>query len=169
VAKYIATEFNYFSFLRPLSELQIAMLFSQFEKYFEVFRSCNVGSKQDVWCGNCAKCLFAYIILSPFIEPERLNTIFGKKMLDDRGLKLYFDQLIGLAKTKPFECVGTVGEVRSALNMTISRWYHDRRPALLEDYIPDSTTIPLDTLFLQHNLNEKELTLLTQYVQAATV
>ena len=94
--------FNYFSFLRPLSELQIAMLFSRFTAYHDVFRSCNVGSKQDIWCGHCAKCLFAYIILSPFIEPERLNAIFGKSMLDDTTLKHEFEQLLGRAETKPF-------------------------------------------------------------------
>lgn len=124
--------FNYFSFLRPLSELQIAMLFSRFKAYHDVFRSCNVGSKQDIWCGHCAKCLFAYIILSPFIEPARLNQIFGKSMLDDLTLEHEFKQLIGEAETKPFECVGTVGEVRQALAMTLDRWYKSgRRPALL--------------------------------------
>ena len=124
--------FNYFSFLRPLSELQIAMLFSQFRQYHDVFRSCNVGSKQDIWCGHCAKCLFAYIILSPFIEPQRLNAIFGKAMLDDLSLKHEYLQLLGLAETKPFECVGTVDEVRQALSMAVDRWYTEQRPALVE-------------------------------------
>ncbi len=124
--------FNYFSFLRPLSELQIAMLFSRFTQYHDVFRSCNVGSKQDIWCGHCAKCLFAYIILSPFIEPARLNQIFGKSMLDDITLEHEFRQLLGEEETKPFECVGTVGEVRQALAMTIDRWYPtEHKPALL--------------------------------------
>ncbi len=126
------SEYNYFSFLRPLSELQIAMLFSRFTQYHGVFRSCNVGSKQDIWCGHCAKCLFAYIILSPFIEPSRLNQIFGKAMLDDITLKHEFEQLIGEAETKPFECVGTVGEVRQALAMALKRWYLGERPALVQ-------------------------------------
>lgn len=126
--------FNYFSFLRPLSELQIAMLFSRFTQYHDVFRSCNVGSKQDIWCGHCAKCLFAYIILSPFIEPARLNQIFGKSMLDDMSLEHEFRQLLGEAETKPFECVGTVGEVRQALGMAVSRWYPVERPALLKEW-----------------------------------
>ncbi len=125
--------FNYFSFLRPLSELQIAMLFSRFTAYHDVFRSCNVGSKQDIWCGHCAKCLFAYIILSPFIESARLNQIFGKAMLDDTSLELEFRQLLGLAETKPFECVGTVSEVRQALQMAANRWYKGQRPRLLEN------------------------------------
>ncbi len=127
--------FNYFSFLRPLTELQIAMLFSRFSAYHDVFRSCNVGSKQDIWCGHCAKCLFAYIILSPFIEPARLNAIFGKSMLDDTTLEHEFLQLTGKAETKPFECVGTVSEVRQALSMTVDRWYSTvRRPSLLKDF-----------------------------------
>ena len=137
--------FNYFSFLRPLTELQIAMLFSRFTAYHDVFRSCNVGSKQDIWCGHCAKCLFAYIILSPFIEPARLNAIFGKSMLYDTTLEHEFLQLTGKAETKPFECVGTVSEVNAALSMAIQRWYSTSRPALLKDYliqsIPSSASI----------------------------
>ena len=131
---YPLPTYNYFSFLRPLSELQIAMLFSRFTAYHDVFRSCNVGSKQDIWCGHCAKCLFAYIILSPFIDPARLSQIFGKPMLDDLTLEHEFKQLVGEAETKPFECVGTVREVRQALTMAIERWYPKQLPALLKDW-----------------------------------
>ena len=170
VAEHISPDYGYFSFLRPLSELQIAMLFSRFEKYYDIFRSCNAGSKQDVWCGKCAKCLFAYIILSPFIPPERLNGIFGKSMLDDMELKPYFDQLVGHAETKPFECVGTIGEVQAALSMTLHRWYGDSRPALLKDYrsAPPSDAM-LRTLSTEHNLNDQELALLRRHVQARAI
>ena len=157
--------FNYFSFLRPLSELQIAMLFSRFTAYHDVFRSCNVGSKEDIWCGHCAKCLFAYIILSPFIAPERLNAIFGKSMLDDTTLDLEFRQLLGLAETKPFECVGTVSEVRQALQMAVERWYKDRRPKLLEyDGTPAShrQIINLEHISPIGNLTEEERQILQQ-------
>ena len=158
--------FNYFSFLRPLSELQIAMLFSRFTAYHDVFRSCNVGSKEDIWCGHCAKCLFAYIILSPFIEPARLNQIFGKSMLDDTTLELEFRQLIGEAETKPFECVGTVSEVRQALAMMQARWYPTSRPALLKD-LKDSKNLKdfkdLKVLLPMGNLTPEE----RQILQAA--
>ena len=157
--------FNYFSFLRPLSELQIAMLFSRFTAYHDVFRSCNVGSKEDIWCGHCAKCLFAYIILSPFIEPARLNEIFGKSMLDDTSLDLEFRQLLGLAETKPFECVGTVSEVRQALQMAVERWYKDRLPKLLEyDGAPASRRqiINLEHISPIGNLTEEERQILQQ-------
>ena len=157
---------NYFSLLRPLSELQIAMLFSRHEKYFDVFRSCNVGSKQDIWCGHCAKCLFAYIILSPFIPPARLSAIFGKNMLDDPAMQTEFDQLTGHAATKPFECVGTVSEVNSALSMTLSRWYNGtERPCLLANYRPETPVTPLDTLATAHNLSPFEISLLQKALQ----
>ena len=156
------SSFNYFSFLRPLSELQIAMLFSRFTAYHDVFRSCNVGSKQDIWCGHCAKCLFAYIILSPFIEPDRLNQIFGKSMLDDVTLQHEFEQLIGEAETKPFECVGTVSEVRQALSMAIARWYQaGHRPALLENYTME-TIDTIGTIGTMGNLTAEERKILQQ-------
>lgn len=155
--------FNYFSFLRPLSELQIAMLFSRFTQYHDVFRSCNVGSKQDIWCGHCAKCLFAYIILSPFIEPARLNQIFGKSVLDDMSLEHEYRQLLGEAETKPFECVGTVSEVRQALGMTIKRWYPGERPALLNDFNDFNDLKDLNVLLPMGNLTLDE----RQILQAA--
>lgn len=156
--------FNYFSFLRPLSELQIAMLFSRFTAYHDVFRSCNAGSKQDIWCVHCAKCLFAYIILSPFVEPDRLNAIFGKSMLDDTTLEHEFRQLLGEAETKPFECVGTVGEVHQALRMTVERWYKEKRPKLLESVQLDKPEqlIKLDRLAPIGNLSEEERQILQQ-------
>ena len=50
--------------LRPLKEIQIAMLFSKYTKYHKVFKSCNLGSKGSTWewCCSCPKCLFVYII-----------------------------------------------------------------------------------------------------------
>lgn len=166
VSSYISDQFNYFSFLRPLSELQIAMLFSRFEHYHPVFRSCNVGSKQDIWCGHCPKCLFAYIILSPFIEPRRLDAIFGKCMLDDPEMRNSLLELIGCAETKPFECVGTISEVKSALQMTYDRWYRNSStlPCLLADCLPQPITTTLHDLFAQHNLNRDQLAILKQYV-----
>jgi len=132
--KYITNDLNYFSFLRPINELQIAKFFSKYNQYFTTFRSCNSGSKTDSWCGNCPKCLFTYIILSPFIKKGMLKKIFGKDIFNDENLLEIFNQLIGIADTKPFECVGTIDEVNSALCLHIKN-EKDRLPYLLEYYI----------------------------------
>ena len=120
VAENINDKVQYFSFLRPLSELQIAYLFSKCEAYHSVFRSCNVGSKTDSWCGHCPKCLFTWIILSPFLSRQKLTTIFGKDLLIDNTLRPIFEELNGTAPVKPFECVGTVEEVQACVKATES-------------------------------------------------
>lgn len=115
IEKFVQKDINYFSFLRPLNELQIAKLFSKFTHHHLSFRSCNVGSKTDSWCGSCPKCLFTAIILSPFITQEKTKEIFGKDILNDISLEPVFNELAGIADIKPFECVGTPSEVNAAL------------------------------------------------------
>jgi len=112
---YIAPDIEYFSFLRPLTEIQIACLFSQFRWHHLSFRSCNAGSKENIWCGKCPKCLFTYILLCPFLSATRLHEIFNKSLLNDLELKPIFNELRGKTESKPFECVGTIAEVELSL------------------------------------------------------
>ena len=117
VQDYMGNCAHYYSFLRSFSELQIAEKFAQYPQYFPVFRSCNAGSKENKWCGSCPKCLFAYIILAPFIDKNTRLQIFGEDLLNKPEMKHFFNQLTGKEATKPFECVGTVEEVIAALKM----------------------------------------------------
>ncbi len=119
--KYLNTGIYYFSFLRPLSEFQIAKMFVSHKKYLPVFRSCNLGSKvsPDIWCGDCPKCLFVALILSPFLTVDELAEIFGKDLLNDVNMENYFIELIGKSEHKPFECVGSIDEVNLAVSLAI--------------------------------------------------
>ncbi len=117
--KYINSGVEYFSFLRPLSEMQIAMLFAKYKEFHNVFKSCNAGSKKDIWCCNCPKCLFVYIILSPFLSEEELISIFGENLLDKEELLETYKQLSGVLPNKPFECVGSRDEVVVASEFTL--------------------------------------------------
>ncbi|MCR5014724.1 MAG: hypothetical protein K6A28_08140 [Bacteroidales bacterium] len=121
VGMHLSEEIQYFSFLRPLNEMQIAYLFSGCKAYHDVFRSCNAGSKTDSWCGHCPKCLFTWLILSPFMSRDRLKEIFGKDLMVDEGLRPVFEELNGTAAVKPFECVGTVEEVRACVDFMKDR------------------------------------------------
>lgn len=122
VAEYLTPSIHYFSLLRPLYEIQIGEMFSKYTEFHEVYRSCNRGKSANTWCGSCPKCLFVYIILSPFLEKEQLEAQFGKNLFDDLSLIPIFEELIGIRETKPFECVGTVWEVRRALNLTLQKY-----------------------------------------------
>jgi hypothetical protein len=136
--KYLKCGVQYFSMLRPISELQIAMLFSKLEKYHPIFNSCNVGSKEEPWrwCCSCPKCLFVYTILSPFLYKEKLVKIFGEDLFEKESLLKTFIELCGYGETKPFECVGTYGEIRFAISETIRNLEKNNMelPALLKYY-----------------------------------
>ena len=133
---YITDKIHYFSLLRPLSELQITYIFSSLKAYHSVFRSCNVGSKEEKWCGKCAKCLFVAIMLSAFISDEEIEHIFGRDILNDPELESLFEQLTGISVNKPFECVGTRDEVNIATSMCIARHIKENKecPYLYQKY-----------------------------------
>lgn len=146
VEEYIGISVNYFSLLRPFNEMQIAKQFSAMKQYHGIFKSCNVGSKKNIWCCDCAKCLFVYIILSPFLTVEELRAIFSQNLLDKESLSDDFDGLCGISDVKPFECIGTVREVRAALNMTVKKYKENgiELPLLLKRYECFSVDDPLN-------------------------
>jgi hypothetical protein len=116
IARYLSTTIEYFSFLRPLHELQIAELFTRYPQYFPKFLSCNRGQKTGTWCGECPKCLFVAIMLSPYMKNDKITEIFGgKDILNNLELQDIFDQLVGFTKVKSLECVGTRDESRAAV------------------------------------------------------
>ena len=152
--KYLKTNVEYFSMLRPISELQIAMLFSKLEKFHPVFKSCNVGSKKEPWhwCLNCPKCLFVYTILSPFLYKEKLVNIFGEDLFERTDLQKVFTELCGYGETKPFECVGTYSEIRYSISKTIENFENKELPYLLK-YYKDNFEISKENLLKYYNEN----------------
>lgn len=135
----VMKEIEYFSLLRPLYETEIGRAFAKYQAYHSVFRSCNRGKKTNEWCGKCSKCLFVYIILSPYIERERLRAIFGCDMLRDSDLIPILRELAGMAETKPFECVGTVWEVRLSLEEIADKYGYtvddENTPVLVREFL----------------------------------
>ena len=161
-AKYLKRNTEYFSFLRPLNELQIAKEFSKFEKYHPIFKSCNVGSKGKVWkwCCDCPKCLFVYTILSPFLYKEKLVNIFGEDLFERSDLTTTFTELTGNGETKPFECVGTYEEVCFAISKTISNLENqgNELPYLLKYYKDNFVLSDLENDLTKNYFEENNLT-----------
>ena len=120
---------EYFSALRPYSELWVAQRMAGLLDYHLVFRSCNrafaldPGSRLDRWCGQCDKCCFINLILAPFVDRQRLEQVFhGDEPLANRHLQDRFLSLLGdPALVKPFECVGDEGECRVAVLLAADR------------------------------------------------
>lgn len=120
---------RYYSLLRPLTELRIAELFAglAFDKYSGVFSSCNrafvQGNDALFWCGKCPKCAFAFLILTPFVERDKLELVFGgKNLLLDPALDKTYRELLGIEGNKPLECVGEIKESRAAMALARKRY-----------------------------------------------
>jgi hypothetical protein len=143
--KYLTSDIQYFSFLRPLYEIQIARLFSNLaiseiatppavsgkqrsprndgrsgSKYDAVFTSCNVG-RGKFWCGRCPKCAFSYLSLFPFMSDARLKSIFGRDLFEAPEIQRHILDLVGLGEHKPFDCVGTKDESILAVALAIEK------------------------------------------------
>jgi hypothetical protein len=120
---------RYFSLLRPYTELWIAERFSKLDRYHPVFRSCNrafyidSALRLDQWCGECDKCCFIDLILSPFLAAAQLEDIFDRREpLANAALIPRFQTLLGTSvESKPFECVGDIDECRAALALAARR------------------------------------------------
>lgn len=118
-AAWLSPDLNYFSFLRPIYDLQVAALFSRFPRHFTSFRSCNVFQQSDAWCGKCSKCAFVYISLFPFVDKKVLLDIFNVDLFSVEAIQQHIRGLVGLAEVKPFECVGTHDESRFAVQLCV--------------------------------------------------
>ena len=137
VTKYLSENGpNYFSLLRPLTEWQIVKNFVKSPKYFKVFKSCNVGSKKDIWCENCPKCLYVYIMLKAFLTDDQMAEIFKENMLENESLRDIFNGLVYPDYDKPFECVGTKDEINLSLSMIERKCKQDniKLPELIKGY-----------------------------------
>lgn len=131
---FVGCKVNYFSLLRPLSEYQIGRYFASLKAYHGIFKSCNLGSKNDAWCCNCAKCLYVYVLLSAFLNDEELISIFHDDLLKREDMYETFMELIGLRDSKPFECVGSIDEINFAI-MDAIILRKDNLPYLYQEYV----------------------------------
>jgi len=117
--KHLVTRGRYFSYVRPLYELQIGKLFSNYPAFFELFKSCN-RNRSDSWCGRCPKCLSVFLTTYPFVPRSALVKIFGSDLFEREENIAVLRELAGI-EAKPFECVATTAEIVGALALSISK------------------------------------------------
>ena len=75
------------------------------------------------WCMKCEKCCFIYLLLSAWLSPVYINTIFTTQLFTFTTLIPMFIKLVGGDKQeKSFECVGTFIEASAAVELTVYRY-----------------------------------------------
>lgn len=141
----LAPGMSVFSLLRPASELAIARAFARMSAYHRAFTSCNRIFRIDPalrsasWCCECPKCRFVYLVLAPFLAPERLREIFGRDLLAEEAQFEGFALLCASGGHKPFECVGEEQESVAAIRLLAqdARWReHAVLQRLLAEVLP---------------------------------
>jgi hypothetical protein len=121
IATQVSRAIEYFSIVRPLSEVGIVQRFSSLTEFHPVYSSCNRNFHIDGprvsarWCRDCPKCRFAALSLALFLSPGEVRAIQGGDLLNDPAQEAGYRALCRLGREKPFECVGEAGESRAAL------------------------------------------------------
>jgi hypothetical protein len=122
-AEHFPGSASYYSIIRPLYDLQVSGLFAKLAPHhLRSFRSCNVGQRDDRWCGRCPKCAFVSLTLAPFISANERASIFGTELFEVPEILSAIEELTGVRDHKPLECVGTLGESRDALVLTLDQY-----------------------------------------------
>jgi UDP-N-acetyl-alpha-D-muramoyl-L-alanyl-L-glutamate epimerase len=120
---------GYSSPLRPLYELQlIASLAGDVDAYLRT-ASCNRAADGG-WCRSCAKCAWVFLATAALFSHDLAVRKTGGDMFADLSLSGVYQEMAGLTGVKPFECTGSEGEVRAAIQAVGQGREPDDWPAL---------------------------------------
>jgi len=168
IAECLGERPDYFSLLRPMTEIWIAERFAELPQYFDHFRSCNRAFRIDRarraahWCGECDKCAFIDLVLAPYLDEPVLRKVFrGAEPLANPELLEMFRTLLALTPdAKPWECVGDVTESRVAARMAAARPDRHDNPLLAAlvaeaESFPDPTVAELTRPLGRHFVPER--------------
>ncbi len=132
---------TYASLLRPYSEYRIAQRFAELRQYHDVFVSCGRAFRisentRTRWCGECDKCRFVALILSPFLTREEVLTMMGVDVFE-HGTFEQFALLLAVGGARPFDCVGEPDETSLAVRNAGPSWAAVPTFAALRESISD--------------------------------
>lgn len=123
IKTHISDHLTVKSLLTDKNELQIASDFVKYcwDKFGDKFSSCNVANyKQGAhsqtlkWCGKCPKCANSFLLFAPYLPLDK-QPFGGRDLFADPDLTDTFKGLLGIDSfMKPFECIGTIAELREA-------------------------------------------------------
>ncbi|MFN4181556.1 MAG: hypothetical protein ACK4FA_02580 [Candidatus Paceibacteria bacterium] len=126
IQRYITPDIKSMSLLRTYSELDIVRRFSAHTKYLDHVTSCNMYfwlpkiqqyfTRKSYWCTRCPKCVFLFACFSAFLPKEKVLSMFGNNLYEDKKLLPLFRSILGIEGFKPLDCVGEPEEMILAMH-----------------------------------------------------
>jgi len=151
IQQTIHIDLEYFSLIRPFHEIEIVRRFINAGIDLSSFTSCNrdfkieiTSSQTRLWCGECPKCVFMFMLLSAFLKKDEVVKLFNKNLYDEASLSQLFKDILGVGTMKPFECVGTPEEAIVAMHKSFLTHEYDDEPIMkmfVKDVLPTITSI----------------------------
>lgn len=129
-----------FSALRPLHDALIFRLLKRHPEAVKTTHSCN---RKKPWCHCCAKCAYVGLGFLAYLPFEVASEMTPPDLFDDPANQVFFEQLLGLAAHKPFECVGETDETRLAFEICRSSGMRGRA---IELYVKEARVKGIERL-----------------------
>ena len=144
INRHINPKLSVYSLLSNMWELEISRIFCEspsLQKYHNLFISCNEPVDEAEWCLKCEKCCFIFLLISAWLTPPQVVSIFGTNLFENEKLLNVFLSLVGVNTAqyahKPFDCVGTANEAKNSVYLCSMRY---------REYINDTSTDDRRTL-----------------------
>ncbi len=124
---------NRVSLTKPIHDVKIFQtLFDLDAELPYLTNSCNV---RKPWCCRCEKCAYVFSGFSAFGDHEKVVRAFGENLFDEPKILPVWEELLGLKKHIPWECVGHPEEVQLYFYKVRSKGINGCAVKMFEDKI----------------------------------
>ena len=131
-------DFHYYSILKSIHDVMIFNLLREHEEFVPQTHSCNV---QKPWCKRCPKCLYVWVNYMAYLQPARVEAMFGENLADVPENVPIFRAMLGFTEGLPFECIGQSHETQLAFELCIAKGLTG---SAFDMYIREKTRFQLD-------------------------
>ena len=124
---------SFFSTLLPIHDTIIFRFLASHTSAIPFTHSCNF---RKPWCLRCPKCCYVWLSYSAYFPQATVRETFGEEnVLDLEENQVFFYQMLGLGKQKPFEAIGQIEEAQLAFALCRSKGLRGKAMKVFEEKV----------------------------------
>ena len=133
IKKNLFCNLSFFSTLLPIHDTIIFRFLASHTSAIPFTHSCNF---RKPWCLRCPKCCYVWLCYSAYFPQATVRETFGEEnVLDVEENQVFFYQMLGLGKQKPFEAIGQIEEARLAFALCRSKGLKGKAMKVFEEKV----------------------------------